>query len=246
MTVIKSVLLSQFPEIVFGFSTKIWNNDQPPFYFNLSLNVGDEEEKVKRNRELFFNSLGLGIDKIVFQKQIHSDIIRYADKQGFSGEGDSLITDKANLGITISVADCTPIFIYDKSNKLIAAVHSGWKGTQKQILKKTLERMKNDFHSFPEALLVYIGPSISQRNYEVGVEVAQLFDPKYSIKKGNKFLLDVRKVNYDMLINFGIPQNQIEVSDLCTFEAKDLLHSYRRDGNKSGRCYGVIAFKEES
>jgi len=93
---------------------------------------------------------------------------------------------------------------------------------------------------------VYIGPSISQRNYEVGVEVAQLFDPKYSIKKGNKFLLDVRKVNYDMLINFGIPQNQIEVSDLCTFEAKDLLHSYRRDGNKSGRCYGVIAFKEES
>jgi polyphenol oxidase len=243
MTIIKSSLLNQFSEIIFGFSTKVWNNDQPPYYFNLSFNVGDDEEKVKRNRELFFNSLGLGIDQIVFQKQIHSDIINYVDKPGFSGEGDSLITDKTGIGLTISVADCTPIFIYDKRNKVIAAVHSGWRGTQKHILLKTLEKMKNIYHSQAENIFVFMGPSISQKNYEVGGEVSQLFKPEYSVKKGDKFLLNIRRVNYNMLIYFGIPDDQIEVSELCTYDEKVLLHSFRRDRDLSGRCYGVIAIK---
>jgi YfiH family protein len=243
MVILKSLLLNQFPEIIFGFSTKIWNNDQPPFYFNLSLSVGDNEEKVKRNRENFFNMLGLGLERIVFQKQIHSDIIKYVDSPGYSGEGDSLITDKSNIGLTISVADCIPVFIYDRINKVIAAIHSGWRGTQKQILSKTLEKMKNDFNSKSENLYIYLGPSISQHNYEVSEEVACLFDSRYLIPQKDKFLLDIRKINYDMLIRYCISPAQIQISNLCTFEAKNLLHSFRRDGALSGRSFGVIALK---
>ena len=149
------------------------------------------------------------------------------------------------MGLTISTADCTPIFIYDKLNHVIAAVHSGWRGTQKKILKKTLNNLSFHFKSDPKNLFVFVGPSISQKNYEVGHDVAVQFDPVYLKKINGKLYLDVKQVNIDLLFEFGISKSQIEVSELCTFEEKDLLHSYRRDGIISGRAFGVFALKDK-
>ena len=95
----------------------------------------------------------------------------------------------------------------------------------------------------PENLIVYIGPSISQANYEVGTEVAEKFDSNFVFWKDEKVFLDVSGINYKLLLDFGIPKNQIQKSELCTYEFKDLLHSYRRDGSVSGRSIGVIAIK---
>lgn len=243
MIIIKSELFKKFPEIIFGLSTKIGLERKPPYFFNLSLTVNDDENLVKENRKEFFAQLGLNQEQIAFQKQIHSDIIKFVDKPGLLGESDALITAKTNIGLAISVADCTPIFIYDKSNMVIAAVHSGWRGTQKQILKKTLNNLKFHWKSAPENLYIYVGPSISQKNYEVGQEVASQFDQKYLLKKNGKLYLDVVNANIDMLRQFGIPEEQIEISEYCTYGEKDLLHSYRRDGIISGRSLGVIALK---
>ena len=91
---------------------------------------------------------------------------------------------------------------------------------------------------------VFVGPSISQMNYEVGKDVAVLFDQKYLKLENGKIYLDVSGANVDMLLEFGIPKEQIEVSNLCSFAEKDLLHSYRRDGKQSGRSFGVIALKD--
>jgi len=215
-----------------------------PFYFNLSLSVGDIVENAKENRKAFFAELGLSEEKVAIQKQTHNDIVRYVTNGGIVGESDAMITDKKNLGLAIGVADCTPIFIYDSENKVVAAVHSGWRGTEKRILEKTIMKLKDEFNSKPEKLVAYIGPSISQKNYEVGQEVTGLFDDKYKIKKGEKYLLDVAFVNYDMLINSGLQKGNIEKSNLCTYEEKDLLHSFRRDGQKSGRSMGVIAIRD--
>ena len=107
-------------------------------------------------------------------------------KLGNIGEGDALITDKPNLALTISTADCTPVFIYDKENKVIAGVHSGWRGTEKKILLETLKKLKSDFNSQPENLYVYIAPSISQEKYEVGPEVAEKFEDKYLFSTNGK------------------------------------------------------------
>ena len=180
---------------------------------------------------------------MAIQKQTHSDVVRYVTKGGIVGESDAMITDKKNLGLAIGVADCTPIFIYDPENKVIAAVHSGWRGTEKRILEKTVLKLKSEFKSKSEKLVAYIGPSISQENYEVGKKVADLFGDKYKLKKSEKYLLDVASANYDMLINSGLQKENIERSSLCTYEEKDLLHSYRRDGKKSGRSMGVIVMK---
>jgi len=243
MYIIKPYIFAQFPEIIFGFSTKVISENISPYSFNLSYSVGDKKEIVDENRKRFFQSIGLSVKNVGYQRQTHSDIVRVIECGGDNGVSDAMITQKKNLGLAIAVADCVPIFIYDKQNKIIAAVHSGWRGTEQKILSKTLNTIRENYNSDPKNLIAYIGPSISQANYEVGKEVAEKFDNTYIKPKGDKYLLDVSGINYQLLIDFGIPKNQIQKSELCTYEFKSLLHSYRRNGNLSGRSLGVIAIK---
>ena len=244
MYILKPYIFNNYPEILFGFSTKISSESISPYYFNLSYSVGDEKNLVDKNRKEFFEAIGLTIETVGYQRQIHSDIVQVIGCGGDNGASDALITSKKNLGLAIAVADCTPIFIYDKKNKVISAVHSGWQGTENTILLKTLIKLQKEFSSKPGNMIVYIGPSISQINYEVGKEVAEKFDQTFVKPKGDKYLLDVSGINYQILLDFGIPQNQIQKSELCSYEFSTLLHSYRRDGNLSGRSLGVIAIKE--
>jgi len=242
MKIIKSKIFEQFPEITFGMSTKYKFDDTDRFNFNMSSNIGDEPERVVSNRRLFFEALGLSIENVAYLNQIHSDIIKETGYGGSMGESDAIITPRKGIGIAISAADCSTIYIYDKVEKVIAGVHSGWRGTDKKILKKTLEILISEFDSIPENLFTFIAPAISQSNYEVGKEVAEKFDEKYSIPIGEKFLLDVSKINFDMLIKFGIPIEQIEISELCSFD-ENYIHSFRRDKDQSGRAFGVIALR---
>ena len=142
MKIIRSKLLKQFPEIIFGFSTKEGLHRLDPYYFNLSKKVGDNEERVAENRKYFFDYLGIEENKTAFQLQVHGEEIKITEEPGLLGESDALITSKTNLGLAISSADCAAIFIYDPKKKVIAAVHSGWKGTAKKILTKTLFMLK--------------------------------------------------------------------------------------------------------
>lgn len=242
MQIIKSSLFQKFPEIILGLSTKTGLNRTEPFYFNMSLTVGDDKEIVRANREAFYNELGLTTEQIAIQKQIHSDIITIVGEPGLVGESDAMITSQKGIGLAISTADCTPIFIYDRNNKIIAAVHSGWRGTEKQILRKTILILTEQFNCSPNDLLVYIGPSICQKNYEVGDEVAKHFHRTYIKKIDHKLYLDIIRINKDVLLNFGIKESNIEISSLCSYDEK-YLHSYRRDGKNSGRALGVIAMK---
>ncbi len=241
MLILKSQIFSKYPEIIFSFSTKVDANRSAPYFFNVSHSVGDNMNIVDENRKLFFNSLSLKPENVALQKQVHGDNISYVSHGGNCGESDAMITREKNLGLAISTADCASIFIYDKSQKIIAAVHSGWRGTYKKILLKTLIKLREEFNSEPGDLLAYIGPSISKINYEVDEDVASLFDEKYYSKSGNKFLLNISQINYDILLEFGLIKNNVQKSLLCSYGMKDLLHSYRRDGKISGRALGVIA-----
>lgn len=244
MLILKSSLLNRFPQIIFGFSTKIGLKRSHPYYFNMSLSVQDISENVFENRRYFFKRLGLIESNIAIQRQIHGDNITVVDKGGICGESDAMITDVLNLGLAITSADCPAIFLFDTERNVIAAVHSGWRGTEKKILFKVLTKLVEDFNCKPQNLAAYIAPSISQKNYEVGEEVASKFDTKYSIKNNSKYLLDLQRINRDIMLKFGLLKKNIRVSSLCSYEMKDLLHSYRRDGALSGRAFGVIALKK--
>ena len=245
MLVLKSSLLNRYSEIIFGFSTKIGLNRANPYFFNMSLSVLDSRENVLQNRRLFFTRLGLSDSSVATQKQVHGDHVTFIDEGINCGESDAMITDKPNLGLAISSADCPAIFLFDIEQKVIAAVHSGWRGTEKKILLKVLTKLVRDFNSKPNNIAAYIATSISQKHYEVGEEVASLFDEKYSIKKNPKYHLDLQKINQDLMLKFGLLKKNIQVSSLCSYEMTDLLHSYRRDGEISGRAFGVIAMKNK-
>lgn len=240
---LKPYIFNKFPEITCYFSTKIGLDRKNPYFFNISYSVGDDEKIVKENRSALFSLTKLEGINLHFQKQIHSDIVRIVKSDSLLEESDAMICPENKNALIIIVADCVSIFIYDSKNKIIAAVHSGWRGTHKRILQKTLNVLSNKFNSKSQDIYVYMGPSISQSNYQVGEEVAELFDKKYLMIKENNFYLDVSLVNFDMLLDFGIPKNQIQKSSICTYEMKELFHSYRRDGEKSGRTLGVIALK---
>ena len=140
MLIINPYIFKQFSEITFGFSTRIGLQRNKPYYFNMSYTVGDEPDKVNENRFTFFKQLGLDTESVAYQKQVHSDKIIFVNTGGDSGKSDAMITDKNNIGLAISTADCCAVFIYDPVKKVLAGVHSGWRGTSKEILLKVLQK----------------------------------------------------------------------------------------------------------
>jgi len=240
MKIIRSELFSKFPQIKFGFSTKEGGVSPEPFCMNLSIATNDSEENVLKNRELFFGELGIPQETVNFQKQIHSDISKNIETGGFAGECDATFTAQKDVFLTVSVADCLPVFLFDPKNEVIASIHAGWRGTAENIVSKTISKISEQFGTASEDIIAFMGPGISQEYFEAGEEVGELFRDEVKIRKGEKFHIDLKKENFDQLIESGVKEENIEISELCTFKESGLLHSYRRDRERSGRMFGVI------
>ncbi len=154
MLIATSTLFSKFTNIKLFLSTKVGGKNTPPFYFNMSFNVGDDKERVKENRKLFFNSVKIDENNIAFQKQTHSDNVLIINKPGIYNDCDGLLTNKKNVFLSVSVADCVPIFLYDSENEVVGTVHSGWQGSEKKILSKAIKLLKSNFNTKPENIYV--------------------------------------------------------------------------------------------
>jgi YfiH family protein len=243
--IIKSKLLSDFPEIINGMSTKLGGYDNPPYYNNLSFYVGDFRDIVLTNREEFFDKLGIDQKRLAIPQQIQGDNVEIVDKPGTYSDADALITEQEDIYLVVSTADCIPVAVYDRSKQVIANIHSGWRGTEKKIVAKTINKMMTKFGCKPKDMVVFIGPGITRRSFEVGQEVAELFDTKYVEKINGRCYVDILANVIDQLVDAGIDKSNIECSELCTFEEEDYLHSFRRDKTKSGRMFGVIGMKPQ-
>ncbi|MCL4540261.1 MAG: peptidoglycan editing factor PgeF [Bacteroidetes bacterium] len=216
--------------------------DKPQLFSMKTNGVLDGGEA--ENRREFFASLGFDESSVVRCNQVHGDGIRIADSAVTFPATDALLTRSRNLLLAISVADCAPVLIFDRRQHIVAAVHSGWKGTSKNIAGKTAEFMQNELNSNPEDVVAFIGPSAGACCYEVGEEVAGHFRSEYkkAASKPGKFMLDLKQAIASQLVERKIPASNIEVSDRCTI--CDLnFHSFRRDGESSGRMLGVVAIK---
>ncbi|SHO80649.1 COG1496: Uncharacterized conserved protein [hydrothermal vent metagenome] len=213
-----------------------------PYENSLALHTNQEAIKIIQNRENLNLPSGL---KFIVANQTHSDnviIIKNNQSQGWNDEisaikdCDSLITNLPNIALTILTADCVPILIYDRDKKVISAVHSGWRGTKKRILKKTISKMIMNFNSNIEDIEVFIAPSIRGCCYEVNWEVAKEFN-KY-IKIEDKYMLDLAKINHSELIEMGI--KNIKISPYCTSCDNDKFFSYRKEKGCNGRFMSII------
>ncbi|MBE2228616.1 MAG: peptidoglycan editing factor PgeF [Ignavibacteria bacterium] len=242
--IITSKILSSQPELIHGVSTRF--ADEPPFYNNLSKTINDNPETISKNRARFFGSLGIAEASLVHANQVHADGVSIVTKPGLYPATDALITSQKGLNLVISIADCMPVMLYDKANGVIANIHSGWRGTQKNIAAKTISIMQNEFASNPADLLVFMGPAISKPNFEVDKDVADMFPAEYVSPKPNsdgKFIVDTGSMVYSSLLSAGVPAKNIEQFPGCTFDTPH-LHSYRRDKSGSGRMFAVLGMKE--
>lgn len=243
--IVESKLFKKFPELKFGFSTIQGGEENSQYGFNLSYRVGDDAERVMRNRKKFFDALGIGEKQVSFQKQTHSTKSNMVSEPSFFDDSDALYTNRRNNFLALSLADCIPVFLYEPDKKIVVAIHSGWRGTLNKITTVTIEKIISELSIQPEKLIAYIGPGISFDNFEVGKDVSDLFEDDVKKKVDGKYFIDLKKHNYLQLINLGVRNENIEISPYCTFNEKDLFHSYRRDNNKSGRMLGVIGLRPD-
>ena len=247
MTIIQPQSLANFHEVCCALSTRRGGVRPEPLGINLSFSVGDGPKNVERNRALFFRALDIPEANIAFTRQVHGDTVCEVQHAGTMEKCDALISNKPDLYLAISVADCVPIFLFDPVTKSIGAVHAGWRGSGAGIVTKTIEMMKERYRANAEMMFAYIGPSAGVCCYEVGEDVASAFLPRYLDRSGEpKPHLDLKLVNRDLLLQAGLLSLQIEVSDACTICTEELYHSFRRDGQKSGRMLGVIGLRGKS
>lgn len=180
------------------------------------------------NYRLFFNPMD-----VVSCRQIHSDIIKIADESMRGTEipdCDALITNIRNLPLLIRTADCVPVVLYDKCRRVIANIHSGRVGTQKQIVRKTVEMMQSHYGSSSSDIIAAIGPHICGKCYEVDAACASEFGEKYIVgfSKSQKPLIDIASACKEQLESIGVNSNNIFFSDICTAESPE-WPSWRRD-----------------
>jgi len=166
--------------------------------------------------------------------QRHTDNVKWIDRPGIYKNIDGLVSNLKNkIYLSISVADCVPVCMFDPKTENFALVHSGWRGTYKKITNKAVFLMIEN-GSIPKDILVYCGVSISKKNYEVGDDVASLFSKSNSSTFGKKFLLDIKSQIKDDLISIDLLEKNISIEQDCTYNNMT-LPSYRRDGKQAGR-----------
>tara|TARA_B100001121_G_scaffold304857_1_gene321092 strand:+ start:1075 stop:1827 length:753 start_codon:yes stop_codon:yes gene_type:complete len=240
---ITSKILNKTNIVNHGFFNKK-NGFSKGIYKSLNCGEGSEDNKksVKKNIQYVRSRLGAKKNNIALLYQVHSSkftFIRNFPKK--KPVGDALITNVKNLPIGILTADCAPIFILDAKKKIIAAVHAGWKGAFKKITIKVIKKILK-LGAKKKDILVVIGPSISQKNYEVGKEFKDKFirkSKKYSIffrVNRKKIYFDLVKFIHNQLISFGILK--IDVIRKDTFEKKNNFFSARRSLKKNETDYG--------
>lgn len=179
---------------------------------------------------------------------------------------DGLVTNEPGVVLAAFFADCVPLYFVDPVKRAIGLSHSGWKGTVQKIGKATVEMLQREFGSHPSDIITAIGPSICGDCYEVDWDVAEQFARAFPAavqlkekkeaghrkaasgqiireKENGKYLLDLWEANRQVLLEAGILQEHISVTDICTCCNPELLFSHRASKGKRGNLGAFLAIK---
>ena len=233
---IKSKKLSKFQQINHGFFDKK-GGKSTGIYKSLNCGVGssDSKKNVLINLKIVCKKINCSSKNLILLNQIHSNKFYFINKNyKFKKKklnGDALITNVKKIALGVLVADCVPVLIYDKNLKIISAIHAGWKGVYKEIIKKVVKFFIKK-GSNTKNLVAVIGPSISEKSYEVQKDFKDKFLKKdkqskffFKIRK-NKTYFGLNKYVYYHLKKLGI--KNLEIIKKNTFDPKNNFFSARR------------------
>lgn len=234
--------LARYPEVTHGIFSRMGGVSEPPFdSLNMSTSVGDNSEAVEKNRRAVAECLGRR--PLAFLNQVHKTDVHVLDASAPAlpekqQNGDALITATPGLLLGIKLADCQAVLLYDPIKKIVANIHSGWRGSVANIIGKTIETLKARFCSHPTDLLAGIGPSLGPCCAEF-VNYKMELPRSFWACKDDKDRFDFWQISKNQLTEAGVPEAHIETADICTRCRTDQFFSYRGEG-KTGRFAAVI------
>ena len=237
-----------------GFSTRLGGISAKPYLksLNLAYGRGDDASVVEENQRRFFHAV-FDCDDLscaARREQIHSADIEYVSRGGIYPPGDGFYTDTPGVILTVKIADCVPILLFDPKKKLVAALHAGWRGTVSGIARKGVEALCA-MGADPADIQVAVGTSIRPCCYEVREDFytavkdscGEAFAARFVTlrdKEANTFSADVVGMNLAILKEAGVKKENISVSPLCTACHGDLFFSHRASGGQRGTMMAAI------
>jgi polyphenol oxidase len=240
---LRPTIFNHWPGVSAAHSTRHGGVSLPPYQaLNLGKKTDDDPAHIVQNRQIFCAALGFTADQMAWSHQVHGTEIYHAATPGGTSGYDALMTNVPGILLCVSVADCTPILVYDTRQQAIAAIHAGWRGTVGGIITRTLEAMQTAFGTAGTDCIASIGPCISAEYFEVGPEVAEQFDTVF-VHPGQwpgKYLVDLKAANAAQLRKAGLPEHHIEISPQCTIRDAADFFSHRREQGVTGRMNGAI------
>ncbi|PKF61212.1 peptidoglycan editing factor PgeF [Psychromonas sp. psych-6C06] len=239
------------PNHIKAFSTTRINGVSKGPYrgLNLGAHVGDDISLVDQNRMLFNEALPLA-SPLCWLNQTHSTLLlKLSAETEQCLEADAAWSSNKGVACVVMTADCLPVLITNKQGSFVCAIHAGWRGLCDGIIEKSLLQICQKMEISAQECLVWLGPCIGKKSFEVGSEVREQFmqhdaRAKYAFSVyQDRYLADLHQLARLRLAPFQVAE--ISASEHCTFTEPDLFYSYRRDG-KTGRMATVIYIAAES
>lgn len=223
----------------------------------------EEYEKAINDYKLLTNAIETSHINLVKTNQAHTDKVAVVREKINSNEPDfnlekynktdGLITNKPNITLATTNADCILLLFFDPVKKVIANTHSGWKGTLQRISVKTVEKMQKEFSCKPEDIICCICPSIRKCHFQVDKDVKELFEKEFQDLKDNlreiieetmpnaKWNIDTVAINKIILQKLGLKEENIIDSGICSVCNSNIVHSFRVEKEGYGLCTALIS-----
>lgn len=212
-------------------------------YNNLFLEISGRQDGSMRinphfsvNRLNFLKKIKIPTSRIVCAGLVNGckiKIVQHVHAGKIINAVDGLITREKNLFLSITIADCFPVFLYHPQKGIIGLLHAGWRGIYGRIIERAIYYFSRYFNANPPEILVGVGPGICKDHFEVKEDLLKIFE-RYEqaiFKKGNRRFIDLREIIVFKLNGAGIRNNHIEISNECTYCNRGKYFSHRRKDN---------------
>lgn len=221
----------------------------------------EQYQKAVEDYKKICNALGKNYINVVKAFQDHTDEVKVVNKkinqetpdinmEEYS-ETDGLITNKKDLLLSTTNADCILLLFYDPIKKVIANTHSGWKGTLQRISVKTIRKMVKEFECNPKDIIACMCPSIRKCHFEVELDVKEIFLNEFQdIEQINEIIeekipnqkwnIDTVKINKIILEKEGLLKENIVDSGICSVCNSNFMHSFRVEKEPYGLNTAII------
>ncbi|HYO70642.1 MAG TPA: peptidoglycan editing factor PgeF [Archangium sp.] len=249
-----SLVTSALLPVPHGFTTRAGGVSEGPYAsLNLGFAVGDLRERVEENHRRLAVAAGAALEALHTVKQVHGDrVVEAGAGEGTGalrppeGEADALWTERPEHWVAVGTADCVPVLLVDPDGRRVAAVHSGWRGTDARIVARAVEALVAR-GSRPERLLAAVGPSIQRCCYVVSEDLGQRFTagfgPEVVVREGADVRLDLARAVRDTLLGAGLKAAHVDVLPHCTACDTDRFFSHRRDAGRTGRHLNFVVHR---